>query len=258
MSIIALVFFLASNKSLSKRVRLVSTVLPEDSTMTIDENKKPGPWSIILEYCLNASTHGLLGMARSASLHNRAFWSISFFAFTALMTYFVVKAIIDYFGYPTNMDVNVVNEYPQYFPAFSLCNASPLRMDRFIGSFLNYTNARNLTNTNDTTTLSAAQAGYILQFVEERINGNQTLGSFFYSLSVMLYSCSFNSVPCSVADFIPFTSSSYGLCYTFNAKLKNSSSSSVRYGNQYGGNGILDLSLYVHSNQYVPYVSDGK
>ncbi len=257
MSLIAAVFFLASNKPLSKRARHVSIVVTQDSTVTTDETNKFGPCSIIFDYCLNASTHGLLGIARSASLHNRVFWSISVLGFTALMIYFVVNAIIDYFEYPTNININVVNEYPQYFPAFSLCNASPLRMDQFIRPFLNYTNALNITDTNDTTTLSAVQSGYIWPFISETINSNQPFESFFYSLPSMLYSCYYNSVPCSAADFIPFTSSSYGRCYTFNAKLKNSSSS-VRYGNEYGGNGELDLSLYVQSHQYVPYISDGK
>ncbi|CAF3589723.1 unnamed protein product [Rotaria sordida] len=79
---------------------------------------------------------------------------------------------------------------------------------------------------------------------------------FFYSLSSMLYTCTFNSQPCSAADFISFTSSTYGLCYTFNAKLKNSSNDNVRYGHQNGGTGKLNLGLYVHSHQYVPHVED--
>ncbi|CAF1353771.1 unnamed protein product [Rotaria sordida] len=81
---------------------------------------------------------------------------------------------------------------------------------------------------------------------------------FFYSLSSMLYTCTFNSQPCSAADFISFTSSTYGLCYTFNAKLKNSSNNSVRYGHQNGGTGKLNLGLYVHSHQYVPHVEDSE
>jgi hypothetical protein len=252
------VFFLADNNPLSKRAPHVATVQPEDSTVTKDESNKSSSCSIIIDYCFNASTHGLFGIARSESLRNRAFWSISFLGFTALMTYFVVTAIVNYFAYPTNIDISVVNEWPQYFPAFSLCNASPLRMDQFIEAFLNYTNALNLTDSNDTTTFSAVQSEYIWDFLVERTNENHTIGQFFFSLPSMLYACYFNSVPCSAADFIPFTSSKYGMCYTFNPKLKNSSSSSVRYGNQYGGNGELDLSLYVHSDQYVPYVSEGE
>jgi hypothetical protein len=233
-------------------------VLPKDSTVAKDESNKPSLLAIIIDYCLNASTHGLLGIVRSDSLHNRVFWSISFLGFTAVMAYFVVSAIIDYFEYPTNIDVDIVNEWPQYFPAVSLCNASPIRMDQFMGPFLNYTNSRNFTHTNDTTTLSAYQSQFIWTFVVDEINNNQQPSGFLYSLSSMLYSCSFNSEPCSAADFIPFLSAEYGLCYTFNAKLKNSINSNVRYANEYGGNGELDLSLYVHSDQYLPYISQSE
>ncbi len=251
--------FLASKKSPSEKVQPAVIVLPKDLAMVKDESNKSGPLSIILDFCLNASTHGLFGIARSSvSLHNRVFWSIAFLAFTALMAYFVVSAILNYFQYPTNIDVNIVNEWPQYFPAFSLCNVSPLRMDLFIEPFLTYTNALNLTNTNDTTTISAYQSQFIWNFLIDCINNNQSVDSMFYSLPSMLYSCYFNSVPCSAADFTPFLSAEYGVCYTFNAKLKNSTSNSVRYGNEYGGNGELDLSLYVQSHQYVPYVSTGE
>ena len=60
------------------------------------------------------------------------------------------------------------------------------------------------------------------------------------------------------ADFIPFVTSTFGLCYTFNAKLKNSTDGSVRDGNKYGGSGKLELGLYVHSNLYLPYMIDSK
>jgi hypothetical protein len=61
-----------------------------------------------------------------------------------------------------------------------------------------------------------------------------------------------------VSDFVPFLSASHGLCYTFNGKMKNVSNDSVRYAHEYGGDGILDLQLYVHSDQYVPYFARGK
>ncbi len=178
--------------------------------------------------------------------------------FAAIMVYFVAEAILAYFGYPTQFNLDVVSEWPQYFPAVTICNSSPLRFDKFIQSFLNYTNSLNLTNSNDTSTLSSLQATYISDFLINKINKNESLESMFYSPSSMLYICTYNSLPCSTADFISFTSSAYGLCYTFNVKPINSSDDSVRYGNENGGNGILDLELYVHSHQYVPYLRQGK
>ncbi|CAF0894858.1 unnamed protein product [Rotaria sordida] len=220
------------------------------------EKNKSRRNSIIHEFCLNTSTHGLPGIARSESLHNCLFWLISLLICTGFMLYLVIKAILAYFEYPTQLDVNIVPEWPQYFPAFSFCNVGAIRFDQFIEPFINYTNTLNLTNTNDTTTLSSFQAMYISSFVQYKLNRNESMDPFFYSLSSMLWTCSYNSQPCSASNFISFTTSTYGLCYTFNAKLKNDSVNTIRYGNENGGEGRLELGLYVHSNQYVPYLVD--
>jgi len=113
-------------------------------------------------------------------------------------------------------------------------------------------------NTNDTTTISQYQASFIWNFLIDKNNRNESLEPYSFSLSSMLHECSYNFQPCSVDDFISFISPAYGLCHTFNAKLKNSINDSVRYGNFYGGSGIFSLGLYIHSHQYVPYTTDGK
>ncbi|CAF3788252.1 unnamed protein product [Rotaria sordida] len=73
----------------------------------------------------------------------------------------------------------------------------------------------------------------------------------------MMYKCSFNDMPCSVNDFVRFTSFVYGACYTFNAQLKNNAKRNTVYANKYGGDGKLSISLYIHSHQYVPSLRDG-
>ncbi|CAF0888993.1 unnamed protein product [Rotaria sordida] len=212
--------------------------------------------SIIREFCLNTSTHALPGIARSESFHNCVFWSISFLIFTGIMIYFIVKSIINYFDYPTSIDLSYNNDWQQYFAAVSFCNIAALRFDRFIQPFLNFTNSLNIKNTNDTTTISEYQSQFIWLFLVDQINKNQSLEDYSFPLSSMLQGCAYNFETCTSADFISFVSPSYGLCYTFNAKLKNSTDDSLRFGNFYGGAGILSLSLYVHSYQYVPYSTD--
>lgn len=214
--------------------------------------------SIIREFCLNTSTHALPGIARSENMCNRLFWSFSFTSFTAIMVYFVVKAIMAYFEYPTQMDIEYVSERPQSFPAFSLCNASPLRFDKFRDPFLNFTRIMNIPDANYTFEVTSLHANYIGGFITTKINNNESISFMFYSLSSMLQMCEYNSVPCNETDFIPFVSSTYGLCYTFNAQLKNVKSGGVHDSNENGGTGVLKLGLYVHSHQYVPYVSDGE
>ena len=214
--------------------------------------------SIINEFCLNTSTHALPGIARSTSWHNRLFWSISLACASGVMLYLIIQAIRAYVSYPTQMGLDIVNEWPQYFPAFSFCNAGSLRFDLFIQSFVDYTNALNLTNTNDTSTLTPVQASYIPLFILSQLNANRSLEPYFHSLSSMLYKCTYNNQPCSTSDFLTFTTSNYGACYTFNAQLANTSAARLRYGNENGGKGQLKLGLYVHSHQYVPYLSDGE
>ena len=58
-----------------------------DSAPSTDNSKRPRRRSIIREFCLNTSTHALPSIARSESIHNRLFWSISFLAFLAIMIY---------------------------------------------------------------------------------------------------------------------------------------------------------------------------
>ncbi|CAF3908916.1 unnamed protein product [Rotaria sordida] len=205
-----------------------SLAFQEYSAVMQDETKQYCRRSIIREFCLNTSTHALPGIARS-------------------------ETIVAYLKYPTQIDVSYVSEWRQYFSAFSLCNASPFRFDKFKEPFFNYIKTRNLTDSNDTTTLSPFQAHYIRDFLIDKINRNESLKPLFYPLSSMLSTCSFNVVPWLETDFLPFISSTYGLCYTFNAKLKYSNNDSIRYGNKNGADGNLKLGLYVHNHQYVPY-----
>lgn len=243
---------------MSKSSQDVSIVSQVDEERAADKRKHSGWFPIIREFSLNTTAHGLPGIARSNSLHNRIYWSIALLAFTGFMIYLIVQAVRAYLEYPTQMDLSVAPEWPQYFPAFSFCNAGGMRSDLFLGALLNYTNALNLTNSNDTSILLPNQILSVANFVRDTVNANKSMEPYFYSLSSLLYSCQFNSVPCNETDFIPFMTATFGMCYTFNAKLKDATYESVRDGNQYGGAGKLELGLYVHSHLYLPYLVDSK
>ena len=227
-----------------------SPIYPKDS----EENQTPNRRvSIIREFCLNTSTHGLPGIARSQTRANRFFWCLSLAGFTGMMLYLIINSILNYLDYSKQIDIAIVNEWPQYFPAFSLCNIGGIRFDAFIAPFINFTNSRGLTNTNDTTTINAYQAVLISYFIQDLINQNLSMTPYYFPLSSMLYRCFYNGQICTADDFIPFNIGVYGLCHTFNARLKNTSKE-LRVGNENGGNGILDLGLYIHSHQYVPFL----
>ena len=214
--------------------------------------------SIIREFSLNTSTHGLPGIARSQSIHNCLFWTVSSIIFTGIMLYFVVQSISAYYQYPLQTLVSFDGQWPQAFPAVTICNYSPLRYDRFIGSFLNYTNALNLTNTTDINNFSQEQSRYIEEYLHYKLNRNESLDEFYYPLKSIFMSCVYNGDNCSTTDFIQFRSPKYGMCYTFNAQSNYANDSRLHYNNENGYSGELALRLYSHSHQYVPFSFDGK
>ena len=217
--------------------------------------KSHGRRSIIRDFALTTSAHGIPGIARSRTPQNRLFWSISFVAFTSITLYFVTREIINYFQYSTQTSVNIVNEWPQHFPAFTVCNLVPVRYDRFIGPFLRYIATLNATLTNDTESHYTVQSKHMADFFQMKINRNESIEEFFFPLETMLMRCLFNGRPCSAENFTSFSLSSYGLCHTFNAKLKNVDS--VRFSDDHGGSGNLNLRFFVHGHQYTPYVREG-
>ena len=214
--------------------------------------------AIIRDFSHNTSSHGIPGIARSSSTVNRSYWILSTLTFTAIMIYFITEAIRAYFDYPTLTLVTIKETAIQPFAAVTLCNYSPLRYDRFIGPFFNYTNQLNMTNTTDPSNFTEEQSLYIRDFFQFKMNRNETLTDYFFPLKSMLLSCQYNGLHCSSKDFIQFVSSMYGYCYTFNAQAKTIRNSTLYTQTENGGLGFLELELYIHSHQYVPYMKNGR
>ncbi|CAF1563569.1 unnamed protein product, partial [Adineta steineri] len=235
----------------------LATVFPMNRNALKSKLKHQRSVSILKEFSLNTSAHGIPSIARSHSIQNRLFWIVSLLIFAIIMTYFIIQSIYAYFQYPTQTSVSFVTEWPQAFPAVTICNYSPIRYDRFITPFLNYTNMLNLTNTNDTNSFTMELSSYIHDFLLYKINRNESINDFFYSLDSMMMSCVYNRMTCTTANFTWFLSPVYGLCYTFNALLKNIGITGLKYNSDNGVNGLLELRLYAHQHQYVPYLSNG-
>jgi hypothetical protein len=233
------------------------TVIPTIGEVWTSEAPKPRRRSIVREFALNASTHGLLGIARSQSKHNCLFWTIAFLIFTGTMIYFVTETIKSYFEYATTTSVSIVVERTQTFPAVTFCNYAPVRYDRIIEPLLNYTNSTNSALINDSSAFTLQQAYDLGAYLSYMLGTNNSIDEYYFSIDTMLISCSYNDQTCTANDFSSFLSSMHGRCYTFNAKTKNSDGSDVRLTNGNGGTGNLQLRLYAQSHLYVPYISDG-
>lgn len=221
------------------------------------EQKLPSRSSIIREFALNTSTHGIPGIARSQSKHNCIFWSISFLSFNSIMLMFIIQSIMIYFQHPTQTSVTMATERSHAFPAVTICNYSPARIDLIITALQNFTVQNNLTKDSIGYSSIIADAKYIRDFLIYKITAHESIEQFFFQLKDMLISCQYNDEDCFVSDFISFISPSYGPCYTFNARQKNTTKHRLRYTNDNGGYGKLKLILYAHSHLYVPFATDG-
>ncbi|CAF0791854.1 unnamed protein product [Adineta ricciae] len=191
------------------------------------------------------------------NLANNIFRTFSLSICLGCMIFLIFEAVRAYFQYPTQTSVSIIFEWPQAFPAVTVCNYSPLRYDRFIEPFLNYTNTFNLTGTSNATEITKKHGQFIRKFILYKINRNESMMDYLYPLDAMMISCMYNNIPCTVADFTWFVSSQYGLCYTFNAKLKPSLKKTIKENRENGLFGAFELRFYVHQHQYVPYLSNG-
>ena len=233
----------------------ISTIHPVTERATSSTRRRR---SIIREFALNTSTHALPGIARSQSIHNCIFWTVSFVIFTGVMIYFVSQSIISYFQYPTQTLVSIRIDQRQSFPAVTICNLVPYRYDTAIEPLIEYAKGKNVTNITRTTRFSQTHLNMLFDFLIDNDRKNQSNEKYLFSLADMLIKCNYNDRDCNQSDFKSFISSIYGYCYTFNAKTKVHGDDGVRGIHGNGGTGKLHLELYTHSHLYVPDTTSGE
>lgn len=210
--------------------------------------------SIIRDFSLNTSTHGIPGIARSQTWPYRIFWTVATIVFAGIMVFFIIQSFREFLAFPTQTSVAGVTERKQAFPAVSICNHSPIRADLFMDSFLQITNSMNLTKPNETLVFTQFHAFLIRNYLRELWNINANVSRFFYPLESILLSCKFNNIDCNASYFVRFTSIRYGSCYTFNAET-GSKDRPVLQTTDGNGFGILKLEFYAHNHQNIPFLS---
>ena len=153
------------------------------------------PRTIVKEFCLNTSAHGLGGIARSRTIWNCLFWTIPTLAFMGVMIFLIVQAIINYLDYPTQTSVKIISTWPLAFPAVTVCNRAAIRYDAIIEPLLNYTNASEY---------SPELNAYLLPFLSEAEEASNYSGAYFFPLRSMLISCTYNGIACTADNFTTF------------------------------------------------------
>lgn len=213
--------------------------------------------SIVREFALNTSAHALPGIARSRSITNSLFWTLSFLLFTGTMSYFIVETIINYFSYPVQTNVNIAVDRSHPFPAVTFCNYGIARWDLIQADLANYLFLNNLTNSSASSAIDDNSTIYLLDFMIFTLNRNGSLAKYFFDIKDMMIGCTYNEQICTEKDFTPFMSTGHGYCYTFNAKSNNILTKPLRNINDGGNFGNLQIQLYAYSHLYIPYFTQG-
>jgi hypothetical protein len=132
------------------------------------------------------------------------------------MFYFVISAILQYYAYPTQTNIEIQLDRHMAFPAVTICSGNPYRYDTINASLVSYFYRLYPLNT---TYNQSVLNSLIIPLIVDLFSRNQTaeLVSIGFQLSDFLLVCSYNGIDCSNA-FTSSISSAMGNCFTFNWK----------------------------------------
>jgi hypothetical protein len=170
--------------------------------------------SMIINYSLTTSTHGLRSIAAAYNTLHRVFWIVAFVGSFICMSGFVIFEILQYLAFPTQINVEIISKRNMPFPAVTICSANPFRSDHMYNALNAYVEESGMNVTKEHL--------HILTFamLVDLINQNRTseLSQIGFQLSDILLECSYNGMNCS-ANFVRSLSPIFGNCYTFNWKV---------------------------------------
>jgi hypothetical protein len=121
------------------------------------------------------------------------------------MLYFVIISVLFYFTYPTQTNVNIVVEYPMRFPAVTVCSYAGVRYDLIIDAFINFTKSIGLTSANTSAPPDFSNPLVALamdEFIIGILNEDKSIVDYVVDLEELLFSCTYNSLPCNASDFV--------------------------------------------------------
>ncbi|CAF1068437.1 unnamed protein product [Adineta ricciae] len=206
--------------------------------------------SIVIDYLIATSTHGLRGVGRAYSKSNKIFWIITFTFATGLMFYFVISAILQYFAYPTQTNVEINLDPQMNFPAVTICSGNPNPYKRINASLVDF--FYRLYPSNVTFNQSFLNSLQIPLYID-LFNRNKTeeLQSISFQLTDMMLSCTYNGISCLNA-FITSITPSFGNCYTFNWKTSTPFFTLNNFSSTFVARDGLAMSFYIPRESYFP------
>ncbi|CAF1229736.1 unnamed protein product [Adineta ricciae] len=206
--------------------------------------------SIVIDYLLATSTHGLRSVGRAYSAWNRCFWILIFMTAFGLMLVFVVSSIIEYFNYPTQTSTLIRLDRKMPFPAVTVCNTNPYRRDKLNESLVKYYYQQFPSNSSINLSVFDTLA---IALIVDLFNSNKTeeLSLIGFQLSDILLGCQFNGIDCS-NSFTRSLTSGLGNCFTFNWKTSSPLFTLADFGNSFLLKEALQLTFYVPRESSFP------
>ncbi|CAF1028750.1 unnamed protein product [Brachionus calyciflorus] len=211
---------------------------------------------IILDNIEFSTSHGFPNIVRSESFILKLMWILCLLLSSGYCAYCLTKSFQDYFSYETDTLLRFKRVSQIEFPTITICN-------KF---------ATDLSRSNEVTEL--AKSGYIklkseftdltkfneffkrvdYYFKYNSIEYKDRFNFVGFDIDKMLLNCNFNFKECNSSNFKLFFSSTYGLCYQFNADKTN-----IRKISSPGKKAGLSLELFIGypSKDYDLYKSYG-
>lgn len=197
---------------------------------------------IFEEFCLNSSTHGISSIYRTKTTL-KLLWIFSTLASGSLCFYMIATSLLEYFSFPVNTNIEIINETPALFPTVSVCNLNSFKTDdSFVNSYLwdilNKTNIDQAKQTHPDLRITLSN-----KILQQNMSQNEMRTLFGWQMEDMIFHCKFNGYPCKYAlDFEYFFNKNLQTCFKFNgreANLKKIAKSGLSTG--------LRLELYIGS-----------
>ena len=198
--------------------------------------------SIIREWALQSSSHGIPNIARAGKISFLKFlWTICFLISLSYSLYLVSESLIEFTSRPYITSQSLIEETPTQFPTVLICslnalnnkNTQVLKLAELLEKQFESLQLKNF-NGIYSDIMSTAFKSFLIDLPD---SAKKSAG---YQLKDMLISCYFNNVECNVTDFKWIFVFDYVNCYAFNAKGNKFSGHDGFY---YG----LKLELYIEN-----------
>lgn len=207
----------------------------------------------------NTTSHGISHMLRTHNIFLRVMWGLFFIASLTYCIYVISKSFIQYRQYDTTTSIDYVQETPAQFPAVTICNKNPIKLDENNESLVYFTKQFDIKNcllqyansTNYSEAIEGKKSCYNVTSIyallnremdktrryianDENITNENRSNLGFDLASDMLMSCEYNGVSCTAQNFTKFWSNLYGNCYTFNDGLNQPILQTNKVGPSFG------------------------